>query len=95
MNLPTIILGPVDPIPESLDLTAPTMTLNGVGSTVQLTVTATFPDGSSADMTASSTGTNYTSTSPAIATVSDDGLVTALLSGNIIVSSMQCATLPL
>ena len=52
-------------------------TLTSEGATTQLTVTATFPDGSTSEVTAGSSGTNYTISNPAVATVSPDGLVTA------------------
>ena len=82
-------LGAVDPIAESLTISSPTTTLNSVGATTQLAVTANFPDSSTSDVTAGSTGTDYTTSNPAIATVSPDGLVTAVSSGTALVSAMN------
>ncbi len=41
-----IALGVPDPIPTAIQITAPTTILTSVGETTQLTVTGTFPDGS-------------------------------------------------
>ena len=80
VDVPEIPLGAFAPIPDSLTLTAPSTLLTQPGITTQLQVTATFGDNSSADVTAASAGTNYTVSNPAVATVSPDGLVTALVS---------------
>ncbi len=53
-----IVLGAVDPIPATLAVTAPLATLTAVGATTQLGVTATFPDGSTAEVSAAANGTN-------------------------------------
>ena len=81
-----IILGEVEPIPESIDITPSSPTLTNANLTVQLTVIATFPDASTKDITLREEGTNYTSSNEAIATVSENGLVSAILSGNVLVS---------
>jgi hypothetical protein len=86
VNLPTIIMGNSTPIPVSLSI-APSATLTSPGQTLQLAVTATYPDGSTKDVTAASTGTNYTISNNAIATVSADGLVTAVSSGAVVVQA--------
>lgn len=82
-----IKLGVVEPIPTSLAIAAPTTTLNFVGATTQLTVTGTFPNGFTRDLTAQSTGTSHTTSNPAIATVTPDGLVTAFSSGTAVISA--------
>jgi len=79
----------VAPVPESVAISAPMTTLTATGATTQLSATANFPDGSTSDVTAASTGTNYTISNPAVATVSPDGLVTALSSGTVLVSAMN------
>lgn len=82
-----ISLGGANPIPESLTVTSPIPSLPSVGATAQLTVTANFSDGANGDVTPESTGTNYTVTNPAVATVSSDGLVTAVSSGTVFISA--------
>ncbi len=89
VTVPEIPLGPVDPIPASLRLTAPTATLATPGEATQLTVTATLPDSSTRDVTAASTGTSYTISNRAVATVSPDGLVTAVAGGTVILSALN------
>lgn len=92
VTLPPIQLGNTTPIPTSISLTAPTTTLNQPGQTIQLNVTATYPSGNTVDVTSSSTGTAYNISNPAIATVSPDGLVTALRSGTVIVQAINEGT---
>jgi hypothetical protein len=86
VNLPAITLGQTTPIPTSLSLSNPA-TLTAAGQTAQLTVTATYPDGSAKDVTAATFGTNYTDSNPAIATVSPAGLITAVTSGTIVIQA--------
>lgn len=88
VDVPEIQIGIVDPIPESLNVSAPTTVLMVVGQSTQLTVEATFSDGATEDVTSASNGTNYTVTNPAVATVDDDGLVTAEMSGTVVISAM-------
>ena len=85
-NLPAITLGTSSLIPTSLTITAPGSAFTTAGQTAQLTVTATYPDNSTQDVTASP-GTAYTSSNPAIATVSASGLVTALTSGRVMIQA--------
>lgn len=59
--------------PASLALTGAT-SLQAVGETSQLTATATYPDGTTKDVTRDA---QWTSSFPAIASVSTDGIVTA------------------
>lgn len=84
-----IPLGVVAPIPESLLVTAATSTLTSLGETAQLTVTALFSDDTTKDVTTGVTGTNYTVSNSAIATISPDGLVTAVSSGTALVSALN------
>ncbi len=74
-------------VPATLSLSAPQTTLTTTGQTTQLTVTASYPDDSTADVTAAAAGTNYTISNPAIATVGADGLITAVASGTVLVSA--------
>lgn len=75
------------PVPVSVALSAPVIILTTVGETVQLTATATLPDNSTLDVTAGSTGTAYRTSNPSIATVDQDGLVTAASSGTVLISA--------
>ena len=82
-------LGSASPIPATLALSAPITTSNQLGQTVQLSAIVTFPGGATADVTASSTGTTYTTTNAQIASVSPQGLVTANGSGAVLVSALN------
>jgi hypothetical protein len=75
------------PIPETLSLTAPTTRLTARGQTVQLSAQAVYAGGATGDVTVATTGTNYRTSNPAIATVDGNGLVTAQASGAVIVSA--------
>jgi hypothetical protein len=75
------------PIPTALRLGAPVTSLSAQGQTVQLAVTATYADGSTADVTPAASGTDYRTSNAAIATVDAGGLVTAQASGAVIVSA--------
>ncbi len=86
-NLPPIILGSGSQIPVSLTITPASPTLTVVGQTVQLTVTGIYPNGSTQNLTAGSTGTNYTTSNPAIATIGTGGLVTAVSSGTVVIQA--------
>ncbi|PWU12518.1 MAG: hypothetical protein C5B51_00525, partial [Terriglobia bacterium] len=86
VNLPAIKLGTVTPVPVSLSIT-PVTPLTTPGQTAQLTVTATYPDGSTKNLTAASAGTNYTISNPAIATITANGLATAVTSGTVVIQA--------
>ncbi|UTY57483.1 carboxypeptidase regulatory-like domain-containing protein [Massilia sp. erpn] len=66
--------GSVSPIPRSLAIEGPGNI--SYGQSVQLTVTGKAMDGSSFDITRATSGTNYSSSNPALASVSADGLLT-------------------
>jgi hypothetical protein len=88
INLPHITFGATTPIPTSLALSsAPPLTQSG--ATAQITATAKYGDGSTKDVTAASTGTQYTISNSAIATISADGVVTAVQSGTVLVQATQ------
>jgi hypothetical protein len=82
-----IHLGSATQIPSSLTLAPGQPVFNAVGQTAQLTVTAIYPNSSTKNVTASSTGTNYTTSNPAIAAVSAGGLVTAVASGTVVLQA--------
>jgi hypothetical protein len=85
--IPPIILGNVTQIPTSLSISPATLSFNTVGQTAQLVVTAIYPDGTTRNVTATSTGTNYTTSNPNIATVGANGLATALVSGTVVIQA--------
>lgn len=87
--IPQIPLGNTTPIPTSLTITAPTTALTSAGQTLQLTVTAAYASGPTADVTTSSTGTAYTVSNSAIAMISPNGLVTALATGTVVVQAIN------
>jgi hypothetical protein len=87
VNLPDIVLGATTPIPASLAISPSAPLLNAIGQTIQLTVTATYPDSSTKNVTAASTGTNYTTSNPAIATIGANGLLTAVSSGTVVIQA--------
>ena len=49
VNLPTITLGSSNPIPTALSITPAAPTLSTIGQAIQLQVTATYPNNSTAD----------------------------------------------
>src|SRR5207249_2289794 len=77
VNLPQIILGNTNPIPVSLAITPTNSSLTSVGQTLQLTVTATYPDGSTKNVSATGAGTTYTTSNSSIASITANGFVTA------------------
>ncbi len=88
-NVPPIVLGSATPIPESITVTTPSATLTSVGATAQLDVMAQYATGSPQDVTAVSAGTLYNVSNPAIATVSANGLVTAVSSGTAVLQAVN------
>ncbi len=92
INVPPIQLGATTPIPTGLTLNSPITTLTTAGATVQLNTSATFSDGTGADVTAAATGTQYTISNPLIATVTADGLVTAVRTGTVVVQATNEGT---
>ena len=83
-------LGVIPPSVKSLAVTVSPTTLAGPGATAQLSVVATFSDGSTHPVTNGAEGTTYTSSNPAIGTISANGLVTAgTQSGTLIVSMVN------
>lgn len=85
IDVTEIRFGDPTPIPVSLQLTAPAVRLETAGATVQLTATAVFADGTTADFTGASTA--FRSSTPAVATVDAAGLVTAKSSGRTLLSA--------
>ncbi|HEX7285305.1 MAG TPA: Ig-like domain-containing protein [Candidatus Angelobacter sp.] len=92
VTLPPIPLGATTPIPTALSVNTPITTLTTAGAVTQLNVTATYSDGTGADVTASASGTQYTISNPFIATITSGGLVTALHTGNVVVQATNEGT---
>ncbi|MBT9100280.1 Ig-like domain-containing protein [Methylovulum psychrotolerans] len=87
-QVPPIQLENVAPIPVKLQVTEPAIeTLGNQGATVQIKVMAAYRDGSVSDVSPSSGGTSYTSSNPAIASVSPEGVVTAVSSGSVLITA--------
>ncbi|MDX2149370.1 MAG: Ig-like domain-containing protein [Bryobacteraceae bacterium] len=87
VNLPAITLGSATPIPSSLTIAPASVSLTTLGQTAQLIVTAQYPNGSTRNVTAASTGTNYTISNPAIATITAGGLLTAVSNGTVVIQA--------
>jgi hypothetical protein len=87
VNVPPIVFGDLTPIPASVAVTASPTVLTELGSTLQLTVTASYADNHTADVTAAASGTQYTISNQTIATVSGNGLVTAIRAGTVLVQA--------
>ncbi len=78
----------LDPIPVTVHITAPADFIP-LGTTLQLTVAALLPDGSTEDVTPRAAGTTYLSTNPNLFTVNENGLVT----GTNTTTSIQTGTI--
>src|SRR5215469_2108220 len=81
-----LTVGNVTPAPVSITVSAPNTTLNTLGQTVQLTVQGTLPDNTIKDLSTRALGTLYVTSNSRIATVSADGLVTAVSRGQVIIT---------
>jgi hypothetical protein len=92
IDVPPIVLGSTTPIPQQVTVTSPAPQLGQVGQTVQLSVTARFPDGTSREVSGAAAGTRYVISNPAIATVTANGLVTAVASGTVLVQATNEGT---
>ncbi|HEX9982415.1 MAG TPA: Ig-like domain-containing protein [Thermoanaerobaculia bacterium] len=90
-----ITFGNPIPVPGKLTLTAPSAKIDTLGDTLQLTATITYSNNTTANATAFNKGTNYISSNPAIATISEDGLVTAVAPGGVNISATNEGTLAL
>lgn len=89
LNLPHIQFGPTTPIPVSLTIQSSATMLTQPGQIAQLSVNATYADTTTADLTAASSGTQYTASNPSIATISSGGAVTAVSSGTVVIQAVN------
>ena len=92
VDVPRIVLGPTTPIPTAVTLSPASAQLTQIGATSQLSVNATYADGSVRNVSAASTGTRYIISNPAIATITVDGLVQALASGTVLIQATNEGT---
>ena len=92
VDVPPIVLGPTTPIPSALVVTGPGAPLGQIGATAQIGVTAHYADGTTREVSAASTGTRYVISNPAIATITANGLVTALASGTVLIQATHEGT---
>jgi len=89
-RVPDITFDIASPIPSELNFffTDP-ISFSNAGETFQLTINATYPDGSFLNVTASESGINYASSNSAIASVSANGLITAATSGVALINARK------
>lgn len=74
---PILVGGEVAPVPVSITIAAPTTELTSVGETVQLEAQALLPDGNVSNVTDEARGSHWMSSNSRIASVNQQGLVTA------------------
>ncbi len=82
-----ITFGAVEPIPVSLQVTAPQTTFHTKGETARLRAVATLPDGSAKEVTSEQAGTLWMSSGSDIASVGKDGLVTVHKRGEALIQA--------
>jgi hypothetical protein len=87
VNVPPIKLGSLNAVPVALTIAPGTATIDRKGATAQLAVSASFRAGTTRDVTGRASGIAYTTSNPAIATVSADGVVTGVSSGTVIIQA--------
>jgi IgGFc binding protein/Bacterial Ig-like domain (group 2) len=92
VNVKRIQFGTLSPIPDTLSLSLASTGILQVGSTAQITVRATYPDGTTANVSAAAAGTDYSSGNSSVATVSPDGLVTAVSNGTALITTFNEGT---
>ncbi|MBC7927026.1 MAG: Ig-like domain-containing protein, partial [Bryobacteraceae bacterium] len=92
IDVPSVTLGNATPIPVGLAISSNRSTITQQNGTAQLTVIANFGNGTTRNVTAGATGTTYNASNPAIATVSQDGLVTAKASGTVLLQAINEGT---
>jgi hypothetical protein len=92
LDVPPIIMGNATPIPTSVTVAAATTRLTQPGQSVQLDITAIYPDSTTKPISAASTNTQYLISNPALASITADGLVTARASGTVIVQAVNEGT---
>ena len=91
LNVGQLTVTTIDATPVTLQLipASGSSTLPTVGSTVQMIVFASLSDGGTAEVGPAANGTVYRSSSPTVASVSANGLVTALSRGTTIITAQN------
>ncbi|MES1243886.1 MAG: Ig-like domain-containing protein [Acidobacteriota bacterium] len=89
LEVPEISFDHPAPIPVQLAVGASKTVLAAPGETAQISASVFDPNGSTRDVTAGMLGTSYRSSNPAVASVNADGLVTAVASGNVLISALN------
>jgi hypothetical protein len=92
IDVPPIPLGQTTEIPTTLTVTSNRALLSTPGAKAQLTVTGTFSSSNPRALTAATTGTSYNISNPEIATVSSEGVVTAMKSGTVFIQAINEGT---
>jgi len=88
--VPDILFEKLESVPVSIDFFNPEVTnIEGINVTHQIKIIATYPDASTADVTASKNGINYSTTNSSVATISSNGLVTSISSGSVLITARK------
>lgn len=87
VQVPEIRFDAPEPIPERLELTTDASTLTTPGQTLAVTTRAILPGGEPQDVTSQASGTSYTVSNPTVARIDENGLVTAQVSGRVLISA--------
>ncbi|NUN15709.1 MAG: carboxypeptidase regulatory-like domain-containing protein, partial [Myxococcales bacterium] len=80
-----ITFGNIQPPPEKLLVGVPSPTLTIVGQTTELIVLAKLPNGEYLNVASDLLGTLFTSSNPDVATVNNEGVVTAVSNGVVLI----------
>ena len=92
----SIDIGPIDfsnftypPVSLTINVSEGEPSLTTAGQTFHLYALATYPDGSQQSVIYPDSGTTYVSSNPAVATVDNSGLVTAVSAGNVTITALN------
>ena len=92
----SVDIGPIDfdnftypPVSLTVNISEGDNSLTTAGQTLHLYTIATYPDGTQQSVIFSDSGTTYVSSNPAVATVDNTGLVTAVSAGNVTITALN------
>ncbi len=88
-TVPGVSIADEAPVPVSIQVSSPVLTLTPTVMSAQLTTTGVLVDGTPIDLTPAIEGTAYLSSKASIASVSADGLVTGVSSGLVLITAMN------